>query len=690
MNHKLKLPNIAFAFCLMLVSKNTLQANEKILNNPFLVNLNVPIDYANVTAKHVEEYANHILTETNTGFAAIKNQTTETFENIFGAVEDMSTKINITYTNCHMLYWLSPDSLIRATSLLEFQMLDSLSTIIFSDKDIYKKMLSFKSSNSYKELLDHKKILVDDMILNFERTGVNLNNEQLITFKTLNQEISQLTSQYSENMNTYSDILALDENGAKGLPVGFKDNYKVSEGKYEIPILYAANETVMSNASNESTRKAYYIKFLNIASDKNLIILDSLVKKRDELAKVMGFKSYAAYNLVPKMAKNPQTVWKFINDLVSLSKEKAIADIKLLEKEKKDEFKKRKKVKLQPWDISYYKNQILKKQYQINKEELRAFLPMEECLKGMFDIYQTLLGLEFRKVQNPSVWHEEVEMYNVYEGENLKGRFYLDLFPRPNKETWFYGVPLTFGKATQQGYEVPVSTLLGNFTRPTKTLPSLLSQSELNTLFHEFGHIVNQMSYQGEFSSQADSKDDFGEAMAQLFENWLWDYDILSSFAKHYKTGEVLSKSTFDKMIKSKNVGSGLSAIGSLRLSLYDMNLYDNYNSVNPVSTDKLWQDIDKQLGVMKSYVAGTHKQASWIHINTHPVYTYGYLWSRVYAQDMFSVFEKNGLLDQKTGIKYRELILANGKQKDILQAVEEFIGRPSDNKAYIKSLGLE
>ena len=123
---------------------------------------------------------------------------------------------------------------------------------------------------------------------------------------------------------------------------------------------------------------------------------------------------------------------------------------------------------------------------------------------------------------------------------------------------------------------------------------------------------------------------------------------------------------------------------------MYDMNLYDKYNPSNPVSTDKLWQDIDEQLGVMKSYVPGTHKQASWIHINTHPVYMYGYLWSEVYAQDMFTLFEKNGLRDTKTGVRYRELILANGKQKDIVQAVEEFLGRPSDNKAYIKSLGLE
>lgn len=686
----MKLHFIALLFCLLFAGENSLPAADKTMKNPFIHDLNVPVDYAKVTANDVEAYVNYTITEVGSQLTTIHNQQTVTFENIFAAVEGMNTKISIAYNNCHMLYWVSPDSLIRVKGLEGFQLLDSISTVIYSDRDIYKKMLSFKSSGAYKELKGNKKILADDMILGFERTGVNLNDANQVVFKRLDKEISQLSSSYSENMNTSRDILTLDEEGTKGLPDAFKETYKVASGKYEIPIINATNETVMANAVNEATRKAYFIKFNNRAADKNLVILDSLVKKRDQLAKLMGYPTFAAFNLVPKMAKNPQTVWKFINDLVSLSKGKAKQDVKQLEAEKKKDIKEKKKAKLQPWDVAYYKNQILKKEYQVNKEELRAYFPMQECLKGMFVIYQQLLGLEFKKVTNPSVWHEEVELYEVFENGKLKGRFYLDLFPRPNKETWFYGVPLTAGKATPDGYEVPVSMLLGNFTRPTKSQPSLLSQRELNTLFHEFGHIVNEMSYHGEFASQADSKSDFVESMSQLFENWIWDYDILSSFAKHYQTGEVLPKATFDKLEKAKNLSSGLNLIGSLRNCMYDMNLYDRYNPSKPLNTDKLWQDIDKRLGVLQSYIPGTHKQAAWIHINTHPVYMYGYLWSEVYAQDMFTLFEKNGLRDTKTGVRYRELILANGRQRDIPEAVQEFLGRPSDNRAYIKSLGLE
>ena len=200
---------------------------------------------------------------------------------------------------------------------------------------------------------------------------------------------------------------------------------------------------------------------------------------------------------------------------------------------------------------------------------------------------------------------------------------------------------------------------------------------------------MNMMSYHGEFASQSESKADFTEAMSQIFENWVSNYDIVSTFAKNYKTGETLPKATFDNLKESKKVGSGLAAIQMLVRCLYDMNLYDKYNAAAPVKTDDIWRTIDKQLGVMDFYPEGTHYQANWIHVNTHPVYMCGYLWSEVYALDMFTQFEKNGLTDTKTGVRYRELILSNGTQRDIVKAVEEFLGRPSDNKAYIKSLGL-
>jgi thimet oligopeptidase len=233
-------------------------ATEKSTKNPFLTELNEPIEYGRLSANDVEAYANYVAKEAIDGIASVKNLKFETFENLFGAVEDLNTKISVAYSNCHMLYWVSPDSSIRAKGLLGFQLLDSVSTLIFSDIELYNKMLRFKKSSAYNDLKGNRKILADEMMLNFERTGVNLQNEQLEKYKALDKEIGQLTSQYSENMNSSRDILVLDEKGTNGLPAAFKENYKVSEGKYEIPIINATNETVMANAVNEVHQKSLF------------------------------------------------------------------------------------------------------------------------------------------------------------------------------------------------------------------------------------------------------------------------------------------------------------------------------------------------------------------------------------------------------------------------------------------------
>ncbi|TBV25633.1 hypothetical protein DMZ43_11905 [Meridianimaribacter sp. CL38] len=684
---------LVYSFSLILLmscsDKEEKPQKELSADNPFNVELNQPFDFANVTGAAIEEYVDVTIDNSVQVIEEIKKGSTPTLANTFEAYDGVSNELSKAYSNAFLMYWTSTDSITRAKGLASSQKIDSLMTVLGADKALFAQLKKFKDSDAYTQLENRKKRFVDGVIENFEQSGVNLDEAKLERYKALRSEITDLTSQYSTNMNTADLVLKLDEKGAKGLPESFKTTYKTEAG-YEIPVMSSTRGPVMDNAVEESTRKEFDKLYANRGADKNLDVLEQLVKKRYELGQLMGYNSFAEYNLVNKMAKNPETVWEFVNGLVAESKEKAINDIEVLKAQRAKAFGIDESLPINSWDLSFYKNEILKNNYKVDNEKIREYLPMDACLGGLFDIYQELLGLEFKKDETATVWHEDVEAYKVYEGDKLKGRFYLDLYPRPNKESWFYCVPLSSGKQTAEGYEVPVAMLLGNFTKPTETMPSLLSHNELNTLFHEFGHIMDSMSYEGEYSLQEGTKSDFVEAMSQIFENWTWDYDILSSFAKHYKTGEVFPKELFDNMVNAKNVSSGLSAQGSLRRCIYDMNLYDKYDPNQPLDTDQLWKDIDAEMNVMDWYVEGTHPQASWIHINTHPTYYYGYLWSEVYAQDMFTVFEENGLRDQETGVKYRKLILSNGSQRPVNEVVEEFLGRPSNNKAYIKSLGLE
>jgi thimet oligopeptidase len=653
--------------------------------NPFFTKLNEPVAYGDVTAQHVSDYAASIHASTLKRAEEIANVEQPAFENVIRDFDEMVSELQKASRNSFMLFWVSPDAATREAGLAAYKSLDSLSTNLYSDSNIFKRVAAVAGSGA---LTGHRKSFADDLIRAMRREGAELDPQALERFKALREEINELTTRYSTNMNSDIPTLVLDEAGARGLPESFKARYAKGEGRYEIPVMPATGAPVMSNAAEEETRRRYYIANATRAAEQNLPILNELMAKRHQLAQLMGDASFADYALEANMAEKPEAVWEFLDDLTARTREKAVADLAELKEIRRTMTGVSPDVPLSPWDQSYYRNTILKSRYNVDAEKVREYLPLSEALRGMMDLYQELLGYEFRHIENPSVWHEEVEAYEVYEDGRLAGRFYLDLFPRPDKESWFYGVPLTSGRMRADGYEIPVTMLLGNFTRPTDELPSLVTHAELRTLFHEFGHIMNSVAWKGELALQSDSLPDFGEAMSQIFENWIWDYQVLSSFARHYATSEVLPRELFDNMLAARNLSSGLSAQGGLRSAVYDMMLYNRYDPETPHDTDALWTSIAGRF-VYAPYVEGTHPQASWIHINTHPVYYYGYIWSKVYAEDMFTQFETHGLWDGATGRRYRDLILANGTQRPIVEVVEEFLGRPVSNEAYIRSLGL-
>ncbi len=655
-------------------------------SNPFFTELNQPIDYANVTAGDVSDYADTVLEQVTLQTEAIRAEANPAFDNVIVAIDDIYRDISIAANNCWLMYWVSTDEATREAGLESYKKLDTWRMALYSDKQVFEQIVVVSEGE---QLTGPAAKLVTDLIRDMRHTGVDLEPDAKARFLALTEENNDLSTQYSTNMNSDASVLTIDELGAVGLPDSFKTRYAAAEGVYEIPVIAANRGPVMNNAENEDTRRDFTVLYRSRAAAENMPILDQLVANRYEIGQIFGHESFANYQLENNMAGDSENVWNFLNDLTDRTAGKASKDLARLKQYRSDNGGAPIEEPLNPWDVNYYRNQILKTEYGVDQEKIREYLPLSGALTGMMGFYQELLGLEFREVDSPSVWHEEVEFYEVYEAGELTGRFYLDLFPRPNKESWFYGVSLTPGSARKEGHEVPVAMMLANFTRPSGELPSLISHSELSTLFHEFGHIMNMMSYQGDCALQSNTLNDFAEAMSSIFENWIWDYDVLKSFAEHYESGEVLPEETFQKMLAAKSVNSGLSAQRSVEYSVYDMMLYDRYDPENPMPTDAIWPYIGKQF-VMPGYIEGTHTQASWIHVNTHPVYMYGYLWSDVYAQDMFTKFEENGLKDTATGVLYRKLILANGTQKPIEPVVEEFLGRPSNNEAYVRSLGLE
>ncbi len=250
-------------------------------------------------------------------------------------------------------------------------------------------------------------------------------------------------------------------------------------------------------------------------------------------------------------------------------------------------------------------------------------------IDGLFQISQHLYGVKFEEIKDAPVWQKDVRAFNVIQDGKVISRFYLDLYPRANKFSHAASFPMISGKETINGYQMPVAALVCNFPKPTADEPSLMPHGDVETFFHEFGHVLHSVLTQSKLSSFAGTSvaRDFVEAPSQLFENWVWNYDALKLFAKHYKTGEVMPKELFDKMYAAKNVGSGLATLQQIFYGTLDFTYHDKYNPEGNESTTDVVKRLQNKI-TLYPYLEGTHFQAAFGHLMGYSAAYYGYLWS--------------------------------------------------------------
>jgi thimet oligopeptidase len=278
----------------------------------------------------------------------------------------------------------------------------------------------------------------------------------------------------------------------------------------------------------------------------------------------------------------------------------------------------------------------------------------------------------------------------MYKDGKKIGSFYLDLFPRPNKYTHFACFPISQYRMANGKEVYPVSALICNFPEGNASEPSLLNHTDVITMFHEFGHLVHSMLGRSDIASQGPFtvKGDFTEAPSQFLENWCWEYPSLKMLARNYKTGEVLPESLFNKMKQTQKVGISIAYAAQLYYGIIDFTFEDKYDSIKGKDLVSVSRDLS---GITQiPFTPGTHFICSFTHLNGYAANYYGYLWSRVFAQDMFSVFQKNGVMDTNTGIRYRKDILEKAATEQEMDMLRNFLGREPNSNAFLESLGIK
>lgn len=556
-------------------------------------------------------------------------------------------------------------------------------------RDVYKAIREYTDTNPQLDPVQAK--LVKEMLIGFKNSGMDLNDADLEKFKALNKEKAEYIIKFDKNIQEYKDPLAVTQEQLKGLGEDYIQKLaRTDDGKYLVTLDYPDYVPFMQNADDEQARKELEFKFNRRGGQENVELLEKTLTLRREIAHLLGYKNHAELRLEDRMAKNPKTVMAFLKDLQKKLKPLGKKEDKEMIAYKNSKTGKNSRT-LYSWESGYWSNKFRKENLELDSEKIKEYFPSQVVIDGMLDLFGGVFGITFEPVDIP-VWHPDVKAFKIKDKAtgDLVAYFYMDLYPREGKYKHAACFGLVDGEEKQDGtYQIPFVAIVANLNKPSGDTPSLLKHGEVETLFHEFGHVLHNALTKAKYSTFSGTSVswDFVEAPSQMLERWAWDPQVLKKISKHYKTGEALPDELIKRMIAAKNFGAGGMYLRQDFFAQYDMTLHTA--DTTPDST-KLYFELTKKIRGLP-LTKGTIPQASFGHImGGYDAGYYGYLWSEVIAEDFFGEFKKHGIFNPETGLKFRREILEKGGTLDEEKMVENFLGRPADNKPFLKSIGLE
>jgi thimet oligopeptidase len=562
---------------------------------------------------------------------------------------------------------------------------------LWGRKDLYDVIVKLEPKMD--SLDPEEKTLLDMTLKEFRHRGASLEDDKRKEFLEVSNNISVLKSEFERVINETKTTVPFSKEELEGVPPPVYENLEKDGEKYLCPLDYPVFIPVRTYAKNPETRKRMQIAFLQIGGKENTERLSDALALRDRQAKLLGFSNYAEYVISRKMAKTPERVIDFMNELkeklTPLSEKETLV---LRELKAKEQGFPLDDVKIEVWDLFYYHEMLMREKYAVDQNMVKEYFPIASVVQGVLDVYQTVLNLEFKKSDIPNTWHEDVMQYEVVDKTNGQtlGVFYLDLYPRDGKYK-HYAVFDFMDRRIKDGKALlPICAMVSNYEKPTKDKPSLLNHQDVVTFFHEFGHLMHVISNQASYARFGldGLLPDFVETPSKMFENWAWKEEVLSKLSGHYKDPDKkLPSEILKRMIAAKLVNIGTLELRQVAYSLIDM-IYHTEEVSDP---NAVFKKIFKEI-TQSDLPEETRLEAGFGHLmnSSYAAGYYSYTWSQVYAEDIFTKFEENGFMDTKTGTEYRQKILAPGGSLDPDDMVKSFLGREMNTDAFMKSLGLD
>ncbi|WP_392565601.1 oligopeptidase A [Utexia brackfieldae] len=678
------------------------------MTNPLLANEALPL-FSQIKPAHVLPAVKSAIAHCRSTIEQVVNQSDDyTWDNLIQPIDEADEKFGRIWSPVSHLNSVQNSAELREAYEAALPLISEYGTWVGQHKGLYEAYKQLKASAHYHALTKAQRKAVDNALRDFELSGIGLAPEQQKRYGEIVAKLSELSSNYSNNVLDATmgwSMLIEDEKQLAGLPESALAAAKAqAEAKeqsgFSLTLDMPSYIPVLTYCDNRELRHELYHAYVTRASDQgphagewdNTENIEQILALRYELATLLGFDTYADKSLATKMAQRPAQVLAFLTDLAQRAKPQGEEELAQLKRYAYEYFG---ASELKPWDIAYYSEKQKQHLYSINDEELRPYFPESTVLKGLFEVVNRIFGITAKERHDIDVWHDQVRFFELYDKQGeLKGSFYLDLYAREHKRGGAWMDDCLGRMRFADGHvQKPVAYLTCNFNRPIGDKPALFTHDEVTTLFHEFGHGLHHMLTEIETSAVAGINGvpwDAVELPSQFLENWCWQPEALSFISGHYETGESLPKEMLERMLEAKNYQAALFILRQLEFGLFDFRLHHEYSPAKGAQLLDTLQQVRKQVAVVPTVEWGRFPHAfSHIFAGGYAAGYYSYLWAEVLSADVFSRFEEEGIFNVKTGNAFLDNILSQGGSDEPMTLFKKFRGREPELDALLRHYGI-
>ncbi|MBD3619487.1 MAG: oligopeptidase A [Chromatiales bacterium] len=678
------------------------------MSNPLLEMQGLP-PFSRIRPEHVEPAIDHQLAENRAlleRLLAAGKATGYTWDNLIAPLELAEDRLGRIWSPVqHMNSVVNSEALREAYNRC-LPKLTEYGTEIGQNAALYQAFRSIAEGPEFERLDTAQQKTVRDALRDFHLSGVDLPDAEKARFKAIQQELSRLQSRYEENLldatNAWTRQVT-DEAELAGLPDSARDMAAQAASEREMdgwvftldfPSYYA----VMTYADSRDLREEMYSAYSTRASDQgghpewdNSDLMEQILALRHEAARLLGYASYAHKSVATKMADDPQTILDFLRDLAGRSKPGAMREIEELRAFAAKELG---LDDLQAWDIGYASEKLQQQRYAISQEDLKPYFPVDQVLKGLYELVGRLYGVSIQPVEGVDTWHPDVRFYEVRgEDGELRAQFYLDLYARSKKRGGAWMDDCMGRMRTPEGLQLPVAYMTCNSTPPVGDRPALFTHDEVITLFHEFGHGLHHMLTRVDYPAVSGINGvewDAVELPSQFMENWCWEREALDLFAAHWQTGEKLPDTLFQKLLATRNYHAAMMMVRQIEFALFDMRIHLEYDPARGGRIQEILDEVRAEVAVVQPPAFNRFQHGfSHIFAGGYAAGYYSYKWAEVLSADAFARFEEEGLFNPKVGQDFLEQILEVGGTRPAMDSFRAFRGREPEIDALLRHSGL-